>query len=432
MKSIMLLIFTVIFLAGCSQETMIHLSEENKLIMESKINEKEEKNSDEVLASVDEEESQSSVEETSEESELQEEESVLMSEEEADQDEFILDTSQWPVYEGNESFNLTDFLPITAYQIKSFDNGQGLRINYPNYVDNSNQLMQVESRYNGQTEVTIYNWGTSQLVRLATLTDVNPFINHMQNSAIQANSESYDLILQSPLTVGSQWQRNTNQRSEITEIYASVQFPAGEFENVIEVTSQGNNTDYKEYFAQGQGLVAFTSDQGQWQVVENYPDSRIINSIQVSLPSQDGKQTLEERSVNFKWQTNSSFASAFDELLKEEGILDESISVQDLSLNDGVVTIDFTPGVVAVLNQNAASEQTVMASIIISLADFFDVDQVRLSVNGNGMLANTVPYPTNGIYQVEEVRGWLDSSNQEERPAEENTESTIELSLESN
>lgn len=428
-SKIFIMIIAVIFLTGCSQETMIHLSEENQLIVESKLNEKEGRESEEGPASDEEvQESSTSLEESSQEQETEESTEVASSNE----DPSILDTSQWQVYEGSESFNIIDFLPSQAYQIKSFTQADGLRVTYPNFIDQASQLMQVESRNNGQLEVGIYNWGSSQIIRLANLTEVNPYLNHMQATIDQANSENYEIILQSPLNVGNQWQRNAEQTSEITAIYASGQLPAGEFQNIIEVTTQGDNGEYKEYYAQGQGLVAYSQEGSQGQVLENYHDSRIINSIPMTLAKQDGSDTLEDRQVNFKWQTNASLATAFDELLKEVGILDETISVQSLTFENGLVTMDFSAGVVAVLNQYPASEQAVIGSIVISLADFFGADQVRLSVNGNGMLANTVPYPNNGIYQVGEVRAWFTNpSPQDSTAPEEQTESTIELSFES-
>lgn len=91
-----------------------------------------------------------------------------------------------------------------------------------------------------------------------------------------------------------------------------------------------------------------------------------------------------------------------------------------MDVRDGIGVVNFTSGVVATLNEHPAGEQAVIASIVTTVADFLQVDSVRLEVQGNGMLPATIEYPEGGIYSVNPA--WLTASGS---PTEENEEESI-------
>ncbi len=70
------------------------------------------------------------------------------------------------------------------------------------------------------------------------------------------------IILKSPLKVGTKWQRESGN-CEITDIDASVETPAGKFDNCIEVKITGQNSTIYEYYKGGIGLVSreFSSEE---------------------------------------------------------------------------------------------------------------------------------------------------------------------------
>lgn len=389
-------------LVGCASEPMITLSEENQSIIEEKTQAKEGNESDSVT------ESSQSDEEVPEADSPNEVENVLT--------EF--DTSSWQVLEDTSQLALVDYLPNTMYQIKQYSNGATSRVDYPNYLDEALQLMQVESRLdNGDPTVSFYSWGTSQIVKLSESTELNPYINYLSEITSQENQDA-QLLLQAPLAVGTSWQRDASTTSAITNIFSQAQLPVGELSNVIEVTSTSQAGELKEYYAQGEGLVATVEADSNgsitqvWQAQAIYHENRIVNEVAVTLPTKD-EAMIEAGQANFKWQTNGSLTNAFDEMFKEMNIIDDTITIQSVTVEDGVVLLDFTPGVVAVLNSYDAPEQAVIASIVTTLGNFFNTDQVRLSVSGNGMLPDTIEYPTNGIYDVSTVTQTMEVAQEE-------------------
>ena len=397
-------------LVGCASEPMINISEENQSIINKKL---EAQNGD-------------STESTTEDngSELTDSastESASTAEEVVDNSNMLttFDTSSWSPLEVATQLPLTDYLPNVSYQIKQFSNGVNARVDYPNFVDDVLQMEQVESRLDDELVFDFYKWDTTQVTHLTESADLSPYINHLQTVNAQGTTES-DVLLQAPLQVGTAWQRNASTESAITAIFSQASLPAGELTNVIEVTSTTGSNGLVEYYAQGEGLVATVESDASgaitqvWQVEAIYHDNRIINNIEVMLPTRD-EAMVETATATFKWQTNGNYASAFDEMFKELGIIDETITVNSVAVENNVVMLDFTPGVVAVLSSYDAPEQAVIASIVTTLGNFFNEEQVRLSVSGSGMLPDTIGYPTNGIYQVStvtQVMSTVESSNE--------------------
>lgn len=393
-------------LVGCAREPMINISEENQSIIDQKL---EAKNGNGIDSTTQDNESQES------ESKATERDSNLLT---------SLDTSNWIPLEGEAQLLLTDYLPSMSYQIKSFSNGVDTRVDYPTFSDPSLQMMQVESRIEDNLELSFYRWDTTQLTRMSESAELNPYVNHLQTINQQAASES-DVLLQSPLQVGTTWERNDSWQSSITAVYSQANLPAGELYNVVEVTSTDGENERIDYYSQGEGLVASIESDASgsvnqvWVVGSIYHDNRIINDITVMVPT-NNEAMVEPSTATFKWQTNGNYASSFDEMFKEMGIIDESITVNSVRVENNVVILDFTPGVVAVLNSNDAPEQAVIASIVTTLGDFFNEEQVRLTVSGSGMLPDTIEFPTNGIYQVSTVTQGITPVESSSEPSESN------------
>ena len=412
MKLKQLILSSIAFLlVGCASEPMITLSEENQSIIEEKRQSLEGNQTEDESAEGEDTQSQ----EPDEASNSQ----ILTS----------FDTSDWVALEDAVQLNIEDYLPNVMYQIKQYSNGETSRVDYPDFVDQTLNMMQVETRITDQAPiVNIFSWGNSQITRLEESSEMNPYVNHLTGMANQATQES-ELLLQAPLQVGTNWQRDAATTSEITAIYSQATIRDLELENVIEVTSTLESGTLVEYYAQNEGVVATVeADEAGtvtqvWQAQAIYHENRIINNVEVMLPTTDDAM-VEPGQAAFSWQTNGNFASAFDSMFKEMGILDDTITVQSVTLDEGVVIIDFSPGVVAVLNSHEASEQAVIASIVTTLGNFFNADQVRLTVNNSGMLPDTLEYPTNGIYQVSTITTPLETVD----ASVESSESTLNAS----
>lgn len=424
-KISILTLLSVFVLTACGREPMIELSEENQAIVENKQAE---------LAG----ESEEARVENEEGGETPETDSTAEGETTQAPDpeptvELTLNTEEWTPVEGNPALELTNYLPSMSYQIKDWTNGNHMETTYPMYVDSDNRWMQVERQTPNDSFLDFYNWGSIQVVYLGQASGLNPYLNHYTYSTTELSD--YQLVLQSPLQVNASWERTDGVDSTITGIYSEATIGELTFNNLIEVTTPQDGGDLKEYYGEGQGLVAVAQADETWIVEGNYHENRIVKEIPFYVSQgNDEQSTIEVTNATFRWQTNQTYANAFQDVLEELGFIDESITVQSAYVQNDVLHFDFSAGVVAQLNEMEGSEYATIGALVVGLGEFFEVDQVRITVNSNGMLPREVPYPTNGIYNVSQIRqellstGTADSEDTTATTTQEPAQ-TIELDL---
>lgn len=409
----------IVILAGCSPEPMIKISEENLASLEAK--QSQANDSDE-----------STVEETPTEAAPESVEETLTA----------LDPSQWTRLPDESVFAIADYMPYYANQMKQFTGDQGNFTTYVDYLDTTQQLMQVSQMIQGQTHVQLYRWDQNQIQQVWEQENTQPFENYVLSFENQPDNTL--TLLSAPLTVGTTWSYDGTKESRIVALYEQVTLAETAYTNVVEVSTDFEEYQLHHYYAAGDGLILTRQipKEGQAtaetvsQVAQNYHNVMKVTPIEIAAPQVGQTNLLAMETVDFSWQTNDTLASAFDRLFTEQGWITEAITVNRISVTNDVATIDFSPGVVAAINSHPATEQGVIPAIIMTLANFYDVSQVSLTVNGNGLLPNTMTYPDNGIYTVDE--SWLTGTTvppnqappQTQTPAETPAaDQTIELSI---
>lgn len=375
-----LLILIIGFLTGCGREPMIQLNETNQAIVDEKRQQETEVPPTET-----------GTDDMAEDEEIQTPSPVTSQ----------IDTSQWTVAENAFDAQIMDYLPVPAYQVKEFQFGEDIATQYATHIYTDTQWIQVMLRQGTTSEVSLYNWGSRQIVKVDTLDAVNPYINHLRLG--DYSTDAMELELQLPFELGATWERDANTMSEITGLFQEATLPSGTYQDVVEVTHrlQDGSREWQMYYAREVGWIATREGDQVQYVTGSYPESRTMSEItfyQSQAPEQGAQ--LVPQAKNFKWQTNWTLAQAWQDFFRDAGVIDESIQVQNVEVINGVVHFDVSSGIVALLNRGPATEEAMIGSMVVTLGEFFGVDQVRITVNSNGMLPQTVPYPTNGMYNL--------------------------------
>ncbi len=409
-----LLMIAAVILVGCSSEPMIKLSEERQQEIDAKLAKQEENN-------------QLNEENVQQESSSQQTES--MTDVESSNHEILLvddPSKNFEVAATGTSYHLWDFAPYLPNQIKQFNNGTQNSATYMNYSQNDIAQSQVQWRQLGQVVTQVFVMGEGQIQQITSTTNLNPYDNVLPSIDTIQTSDT-KVLLQEPLTVGTQWTDSSNQTSEITALYDVMETEAGTLTNIIEVTRSSDNSIQKDFYAQNQGFVGrWTSESLEepgeyWQLIADTREVMLTHPITLFVPDDSQAELVTKNEGTFAYQTNGSLAVAFEQMFREIGIIDDTIFVNDVYMDSqDVATIDFTPGVVTILNNYESSEEAVIRSIVYTLGDFFQTNKVRLTVNGNGLLPNSISYPDQGIYEIS-VTG---SINEDVFLSEESTESS--------
>lgn len=390
-----LLIGVFILLSGCSSEPMIQLSEENQAKLEEK-----RAQSSEVSHNVD----ADTISETAQtESILDVPETVTLAE---------LDPSSWTQLPEGTTLELSNYLPYVAYQLKQFSNESGSYTTYVDFFDESNRVMQVREIVGATNYVNIYEWSEQAIQLTARHENIALFENLTQD--VSSTPDANLTLLSAPVAVGTTWSYDGTHTSQIVGLYESLTLGEQQYTEVVEVSTPFEAYDLRQYYASGDGLILtryvdnaeVSTGEQFWQVTGNSHQVMMILNRDVAQPQTEGEYLLSLEKVPFAYQTNDSLARAFQRLFTDLGWITDDIVVNSLTVDEaGVANLDFSAGVVAAFNQHPSTETSIIPAIVTTVVHYFDVTQVRLTVNTVGLLPDTLAYPENGIYQVD--ASWL-------------------------
>ena len=386
-----LLIGVFILLSGCSSEPMIQLSEENQAKLEEK-----RAQSSEVSHNVD----ADTISETAQtESILDVPETVTLAE---------LDPSSWTQLPEGTTLELSNYLPYVAYQLKQFSNESGSYTTYVDFFDESNRVMQVREIVGATNYVNIYEWSEQAIQLTARHENIALFENLTQD--VSSTPDANLTLLSAPVAVGTTWSYDGTHTSQIVGLYESLTLGEQQYTEVVEVSTPFEAYDLRQYYASGDGLILtryvdnaeVSTGEQFWQVTGNSHQVMMILNRDVAQPQTEGEYLLSLEKVPFAYQTNDSLARAFQRLFTDLGWITDDVVVNSLTVDEaGVANLDFSAGVVAAFNQHPSTETSIIPAIVTTVGHYFDVTQVRLTVNTVGLLPDTLAYPENGIYQVD-------------------------------
>lgn len=386
-----LLIGVFILLSGCSSEPMIQLSEENQAKLEEK-----RAQSSEVSHNVD----ADTISETAQtESILDVPETVTLAE---------LDPSSWTQLPEGTTLELSNYLPYVAYQLKQFSNESGSYTTYVDFFDENKRVMQVREIVGATNYVNIYEWSEQAIQLTARHENIALFENLTQD--VSSTPDANLTLLSAPVAVGTTWSYDGTHTSQIVGLYESLTLGEQQYTEVVEVSTPFEAYDLRQYYASGDGLILtryvdnaeVSTGEQFWQVTGNSHQVMMILNRDVAQPQTEGEYLLSLEKVPFAYQTNDSLARAFQRLFTDLGWITDDIVVNSLTVDEaGVANLDFSAGVVAAFNQHPSTETSIIPAIVTTVGHYFDVTQVRLTVNTVGLLPDTLAYPENGIYQVD-------------------------------
>lgn len=374
MKNVIRLLFMIIVcLAGCSREPMIQIDSSVQASLDAKV-----KQSDDT----------SSVEEPASTTSL-------------------VDLNTFTLLSEGSVLSLYDYSPIYPNQLKVYSDGQQTYMMYLNFINENGTLLQVSEHLgtnNVNTKVFAFEQGALMQSAEYASTAVMPYL-------LQTPSQHElppRIVLQEPIMVGTTWSSDGVSQSTITALYEKGIIHQLEYRNIIEVSTNFETYTLKEYYAAQEGLILtwiVPTGEGvaeqQWQLVENYHGVKWTDEVTMAIPRDGDGAILQRESALLNRQTNETLAQAFTSLFREKGWLNDQVSIQELVLDNNVVTVDFTPGIVASVNAYANQEERLLPAIVQTLADYYQVQHVRLTVGGLILTPDRLAVPADGIWQVD-------------------------------
>lgn len=284
---------------------------------------------------------------------------------------------------------LTDYFPLTPDVFLDYDGTGNEYVPMKVWVEyvtaDSIQL----SYDNGGTEVhRLLRISDGQVRQIASVAEV--YVR--EDLSLLEPDPDGEILLQEPLSVGSSWKVDGQTRL-ISALNVPVSTPAGDFE-AIEVTTEGENTTTRHYYAPGVGLVKMTVT-GEYEITQTLRQ-RVENQYRiVPMTFYYGRLTQTDSEILFKeidveLRTNYGirelltryFRSPIDPDLPP--LISENTQINQISLDpgSGVVTADFSPELVTEMNAGSTFEAVIIRCIVNTIGHAYGADKVSITLDG--------------------------------------------------
>ena len=366
-----IILLSIIFLSACSKEPMIRLSEERQAYITEKQN----------------------IEQASHKNKGEEK-------------TVNIEITNEVAYDETMSFDdIVDFIPIQPNQINQYIENDQEFFRYMEFVDGNLKMMQVREQKPTSISNHYYAWDEQQISDLGVGEGTNIPSNQLSN----LSTEGSNIILKAPIQKGNSWEMSSEEIASITNLYETVNINGTTYQDVVEVAYQDDQQI--KYFAKGLGIVAEINPDDSLVLSSISQNSYFQVQIPIKAPQQvDNKLVLVDDVAPIKFQTNEESANIYTKLFQTLGWITPDISVNKINKETYYINVDFTPGIVAAMNQNEVTERGIIPAIVMTMIEHYGVEAVQLTVNGLGMTPNTISYPDGGLWYPNDM--WKTDINQ--------------------
>lgn len=307
---------------------------------------------------------------------------------------------------------VADYFPLTHNYEAVFEGSgnefAGFNRKY-DYIDGN--YVQMRSDNGGTSMANVYRVDETGVYKIFSQGEF--YVRENYISRVK-DREAEEIILQAPLEVGTTWQDGSGAH-EITAIDANVTVPYGEFE-AIEVTETQSDFVTKEYFVEGLGLVKTEAVFSDSNSGESFSVKSELSSLETDgwqeeigiYQANDDATALNKVFVALDIQTNDIMRHKFTELFSGgqglQVMFPEGTQIQALYTNwhidptSRLLQVDFNEGINNI--QGSAAILLFYPAIMMTLADYYNTDQIvptvnnePLTINQVGQLAPGEPYP---------------------------------------
>ena len=201
-----------------------------------------------------------------------------------------------------------------------------------------------------------------------------------------------EILLKEPLKVGTTWYVDGGIRS-ITDLKARVDTPAGSF-SAIEVTTIGNDTATRQYYAPGIGLVK-TIRTGAFE------DTSVLGTRTTGQPEPmnltlyypkmtDTKVVVTSEMTQAKLYSNDLLTDLLADCFRHPAetdtmpLMSENTKIRSMSQDpvSGIVTIDFSKEFISEMNAGSETEAAILQCVANTAGSVYCASGVIITIDG--------------------------------------------------
>lgn len=310
-----------------------------------------------------------------------------------DTKEEVNDTAATDTPTGGEEDTLTvkDFYPLTAdtvYVYEGTGNEFASFMMNVDYLDTAAGKFQTRTNNGGTETVRVLDMKDGRLTARYTVNECYYRENFMDKSVPEEQAE---VILMEPLTVGTSWTLPDGRRRYISGYNIEVQTPSGKYK-ALEVTTEDESSQTKDYYAKGTGLVktVFQSEGNEISsaLSKINPNTPFSRDLEVYYPDTDSK--IHAARLPLSFHTDDVTREVINEVLKSKApkasylpLISQNTRINSLYLGaDGIVYVDFSPELVTEMNAGAGYELLILQGLANTFGMYYGVGDVYLTIDG--------------------------------------------------
>lgn len=287
--------------------------------------------------------------------------------------------------------SIKDYYPIqpdTEYIYEGAGNEYAAYVRYLDFMDLEANRLQTRTDNGGSVTVRVLEIKDGKLSIITTVNECYYRDNFMEATTPEEKAE---VLLMEPLVKGTQWLLPDGQKRYISDTAMQIVTPLGSYK-ALEVTTEGNDSLTKDYYAYGIGLVKTIFISGDMEVAsllsEIHPAKAYTQVLDVNYPDTDEKIYVEPITLTF--HTGDDTKTIIEETLKKQAKKDTYLplastntKVNSLYLDkDGIVQVDFSPEFVNEMNAGAGYELLILQSITNTLGNYYGARAVSITLEG--------------------------------------------------
>lgn len=292
--------------------------------------------------------------------------------------------------QGTAEETIADYFPMTADVNMKYKGTGNEYAQYETYVDFIKaNVMQIRENNGGTEMVKVYAVKNGALVN--TFSRGETYFRYDYT----AMSEKEDILLKEPLVTGTAWKTPKGYDRSITAIDSQVETPAGKF-TAIEVTTKGKDSETKDYYAKGTGLVktVFKTNETNSTITSELEKLEkgvpFKQKVKFYFPQFDKDRIVYvEREISLK--TNQDMKWQFQKELKtipDKGGLGKTLTkntqIRSISLDDkkDTVTVDLSGDFIKEMNAGTTLEGMLVDSISSTFGSYYLKSKCIILIDG--------------------------------------------------
>lgn len=309
--------------------------------------------------------------------------------------------------------SISDYFPFKEnayYDYEGIGNEFAEQQSFFEYIEGNKAQIKISNP--GTTVIKVIEYKEDALIEIYYEAEFYHVENMINNS-----SEKQDILLKEPLEVGNSWSDPDGHKRSITGVNMEIETPYGDFMAIEVTTELGESARTKKYYAKDVGLVASIYEDKSGQVktlLKSLKEIPLEINIKTYYPLFSDIKTVYTNS-KIQFNTNEKIEKILEGVLKNppsEGLLpviSQGTVINTIVLDRGqwVLKADFSKELLREMNMGSSQEGEMLKSLVNTLGDFYDIDQVYISIEGK-------PYESghNGLIEGESFK--VDLENIEE------------------